>query len=221
MACKIVDSSTETRPVPWPSSPPSRSFATPLSILSPPPTQDDAPLQLRLTEIDRRKQVELSECRKVAFAEGLAKGRDESSAEIRGAAERLALHVTELVTLKRRIRNEAESELVKLSLAIAKRILHRELTADPDSILGVLHAGLQKLQNREIASVRVCPSAADLIRDALQRAGAPPTVKVVADPQMRIGDIVFETALGDLDASVETQLREIERGFADRLGLPC
>jgi flagellar biosynthesis/type III secretory pathway protein FliH len=31
---------------------------------------------------------------------------------------------------------------------------------------------------------------------------------------------LFETALGDLDASVETQLQEIQRGFADRIALP-
>jgi hypothetical protein len=29
---------------------------------------------------------------------------------------------------------------------------------------------------------------------------------------------VFDTAMGTLDASVETQLAEIEKGLADRLG---
>ena len=36
---------------------------------------------------------------------------------------------------------------------------------------------------------------------------------------MRPSDLVFETSWGELDASVETQLLEIERGFSDRLGL--
>jgi flagellar biosynthesis/type III secretory pathway protein FliH len=46
-----------------------------------------------------------------------------------------------------------------------------------------------------------------------------PAVTVVADPKMRAGDVIFETSLGELDCSIETQLQEIERGFADRLGL--
>jgi flagellar biosynthesis/type III secretory pathway protein FliH len=34
---------------------------------------------------------------------------------------------------------------------------------------------------------------------------------------MQCGDVIFETTHGNLDASIESQLREIERGFADRL----
>jgi flagellar biosynthesis/type III secretory pathway protein FliH len=40
---------------------------------------------------------------------------------------------------------------------------------------------------------------------------------VVADVTQSRGGALFETGSGSLDASIETQLREIERGFADRL----
>ena len=39
----------------------------------------------------------------------------------------------------------------------------------------------------------------------------------IPDPSREVGSIVFETQRGDLDASVESQLNEIERGLADRL----
>ena len=42
-------------------------------------------------------------------------------------------------------------------------------------------------------------------------------IQIVVDPGLQLGDVIFETAQGDLDASIDTQLREIERGFADRL----
>ena len=108
--------------------------------------------------------------------------------------------------------------MVRLSLAIAKRVLHREISCDPESIEGVVHAALQKLGNREITSVRVCPAAAEPVRRALEKASATPAISIVTDPKLRAGDIVFETSLGELDASIDTQLKEIERGFADRLG---
>jgi flagellar biosynthesis/type III secretory pathway protein FliH len=31
--------------------------------------------------------------------------------------------------------------------------------------------------------------------------------------------MLFETSVGELDASIETQLQEIQRGFADRLAI--
>jgi flagellar biosynthesis/type III secretory pathway protein FliH len=40
---------------------------------------------------------------------------------------------------------------------------------------------------------------------------------VIPDPSRQPGDVVFETERGNLDVSVDSQLREIERGLADRL----
>jgi flagellar biosynthesis/type III secretory pathway protein FliH len=42
-------------------------------------------------------------------------------------------------------------------------------------------------------------------------------VEVLSDPSREVGSVIFETARGDLDASVDSQLREIERGLADCL----
>jgi flagellar assembly protein FliH len=131
----------------------------------------------------------------------------------------LARTLHDLAQVKRKIRNEAEQEVVKLALAIARRILYRELTTDPESIQGIVHAALQKLQNREIARVRVYPAAAAAVRASLERAGTTAAIEIVADSGLETGAILFETAVGELDASVETQLQEIQRGFADRLAL--
>jgi flagellar biosynthesis/type III secretory pathway protein FliH len=40
---------------------------------------------------------------------------------------------------------------------------------------------------------------------------------VVADASREPGTVIFETARGNLDASVDAQLQEIERGLVDRL----
>jgi flagellar biosynthesis/type III secretory pathway protein FliH len=40
-------------------------------------------------------------------------------------------------------------------------------------------------------------------------------VEVLADPALEPGSVRLESAAGTLDASVDTQLEEIERGFAD------
>jgi flagellar assembly protein FliH len=221
MACKIADDSIEIHPVHWVPAP----IAGPLRVDRVDSTiqerRDTVPDQVKKEEIERLRQAELAQVRKAAFDEGAKKAREDASTEIKNVDDRLARTLRDLVVLKRRMRNEAESDVVRLSLAVAKRILHRELTVDPESIQGVVHAALQKLQNREIASVRVCPSALDTVRSALERAGVTSGISVIADSKMQNGDLVFETALGELDASIETQLKEIGRGFSDRLGISC
>jgi flagellar biosynthesis/type III secretory pathway protein FliH len=52
----------------------------------------------------------------------------------------------------------------------------------------------------------------------LELSGAPKHLTLAVDPTVNPGDVVFETSQGVLDASVDTQLREIERGMIDKLG---
>jgi flagellar biosynthesis/type III secretory pathway protein FliH len=52
--------------------------------------------------------------------------------------------------------------------------------------------------------------------DAVLKAiGSPQRIEVVPDRTLEIGGVIFETARGSYDASVTTQLAEIEKGFAE------
>ena len=115
------------------------------------------------------------------------------------------------------MRKTAESDLLKLAIAIARRVIHRELTLDPGSIEGLIRVALEKLESRELCRVRVHPDQEPVIRTLLARFSAAP-VELIPDPTLQCGDVLFETAHGTLDGSIEAQLQEIERGFADRLG---
>ncbi len=220
MSCKIAEHSSSIQALTWPSAGPSVS-----SVSRPRPSagtqnhHDQSGEQL--AELERSRQAELAKCRETAFEEGLQKGREQLALEMESVNDRLGHTLKDLLVAKRRMRNEAECDVVKLSLAVARRILHRELQTDPDSIQGVVYAGLQKLQNREISQIRVAPQAMQSVRTALDKAGLLPAVSLSPDPRMRVGDVIFETAFGELDASIETQLHEIERGFVDRLGISC
>lgn len=151
------------------------------------------------------------------FTEGKAVGRAQAEAEVGPVIEQLSRRLADLATLRSRIRNQAEEDLLKLSIAVARRILRRELTLDPESIQGLIKVALEKLQSRELTRVRVHPDQEPLVRSCLERLGLPRTLELAADNTLQPGDVRFETPHGILDTSVEAQLREIERGFADRL----
>jgi flagellar assembly protein FliH len=149
--------------------------------------------------------------------EGEAAGGARATAEVQPVIERLARSMDEIAGLRGRLRAEAEADLVQLSLAIARRVLRREIAIDPDALHGLVLGALQKLQGQEIARVRVHPSHAVAITKCLQQNLNADKIEVIADPAREIGAVVFETERGNLDASVESQLQEIERGLADRL----
>jgi flagellar assembly protein FliH len=151
------------------------------------------------------------------FAEGIATGKEQATVEVQPVLDRLSRTLGELSALRSRIRRDAEKDLLKLAIAIARRVLHRELTLDPESIEGLIKVALEKLQSRDLCRVRVHPDQEPAIKASLERFSNSQKIELIPDPSLQCGDVLFETAHGILDASIESQLREIDRGFADRL----
>jgi flagellar biosynthesis/type III secretory pathway protein FliH len=61
------------------------------------------------------------------------------------------------------------------------------------------------------------PNYVPVLRSEIDRLGMSAKVEIIVDPAQEPGAAVFEMARGNLDASIDTQLREIERGLVDRL----
>lgn len=159
----------------------------------------------------------LDQARREAYAEGLAAGRQQAEEQFRPAAQGLAETLSSLARLREDIRAETIRDLVHLAISVAARVIHREVALDPDALAGLIQAAYLKVQSREIHRVRMHPSLEGLVRKVLDRAGAPKNLLLAADASVQPGEVFFETAQSTMDASVETQLREIERGLADRL----
>jgi len=107
--------------------------------------------------------------------------------------------------------------MVRLALAIARRVLRREMAIDPDAMHGLVLGALEKLQSQEISRVRVHPSQASQVSACLRQHAVGGAIEVVPDATREPGAVIFESERGNLDAGVDSQLQEIERGLTDRL----
>ena len=186
------------------------------STETPPP----APRPSRAPAVDAGNSDDSDGARKESYQRGFSEGRnighEQALAEIQPVMDRLSRSLADLATVRSRVRKTAESDLLKLAIAVARRVIHRELTLDPGSIEGLIRVALEKLESRELCRVRVHPDQEPVIRTLLARFSAAP-VELIPDPALQCGDVLFETAHGTLDGSIEAQLQEIERGFADRI----
>jgi flagellar assembly protein FliH len=150
-----------------------------------------------------------------ARAAGRAEGEAKAKQALQPVLQKLAAAIHESAELRSRLREQAELDLVRLAIAIARRIVGREVNTDPEAIAGVVKASLEKLRVQEIVRVRLNPEHKAAVSEYLARAGAS-NIEVLGDRACEPGAVIFETTRGNLDASVETQLREIERGLTDR-----
>lgn len=149
------------------------------------------------------------------FEEGQAAVRQSVAGPVEAMQMKLARTVEEVTGARLRYRREAEQDVVALALAVARRILHRELTVAPEALLGLVKAALDKMEAREVHRARVSREDAAIVRKLFEQIGVPQSVEVIGDSALEPGALIIESGRGMLDASVDTQLAEIERGFAD------
>jgi len=131
--------------------------------------------------------------------------------------EGLARAVAEVAAARTETIRRAEADTVRLAVEIARRVLHRELSLDSSSLEALMKAAIEKLSGQEIYRVRVHPEQEALMRACLEQEGRGSAVEVISDRAQSRGGVSFEISRGTLDASVETQLREIENGLADQI----
>jgi flagellar assembly protein FliH len=214
MACKVLPPGSTVQSINW---------SNPGAVMGPAANQRastaapgrlEQPLPPDVSQdIEARQQKAYEQ----GIRDGEAKAARETAARIDTMLARLARTVDDLAATRMRVLAEADADIVQLSIAVARRILRRELTVDPDSLAGIVRAALERVPAREISRVRVHPEDAGCVEKHLRAPGMTGSVEVCRDPSLERGSVVFETVRGNLDASVSTQLAEIERGLIDVL----
>ncbi|MGH9721623.1 MAG: FliH/SctL family protein [Bryobacteraceae bacterium] len=169
----------------------------------------------RLAAIERELERKVQDACQQGLREGQEGAARKWSEELGRKIEQLARGAEGLAAYRDRIRREAEVDLVKLSLTISRRLMRRELTVDPDALLGIVRAGLDKLAARDVHRLRVHPEHRDTVERFLQQSAW--RIEVQADAAIGWGGAIFETRGGEVDIGLESQLAEIERGFTDLL----
>jgi flagellar assembly protein FliH len=109
-----------------------------------------------------------------------------------------------------------EAEVVKLALAIAARVLHREAVLDPLLLTGVVRIALEKVEEGSATVLRVPANSVSMWRQVFA-ASSELSLQVVGDERLTEGQCVLDTNVGRVELGVSAQLEEIERGFFDLL----
>lgn len=169
--------------------------------------------QLRRQQLDF--EAELERVRIEARTESQQR-EAEFNESVEAERARLTRVCEEFAKQRKRYFIEVEAEVVRLALAIAARILHREAKLDPLLLTAAVRVVLEKIADNSTMELRV--PVAELERWKVALAGeAKSRLTVVADERLEAGDCILETSVGKVELGVSAQLEEIEKGFFDLL----
>lgn len=217
----LEDRGAQATPVVWrtavtaPDPPPA---PVPGHLAEPHPLSEEVlQLQAKLAEARALAEQKAKQAYETGYREGDVAAKKQLQADVNAQVERFAAAAVEVAAARADTIRRAHNDTVKLAIEIARRVLHRELTVDASALEALIKAALEKLQSQEVYRVRVHPEQEGIVRTCLEQTGRGTAIAVVSDPVQPKGGVVFDIARGSLDASVDTQLSEIERGLADHL----
>ena len=178
----------------------------PVEVVAEAPVQSDtvADVELSLREAHERGRREALIAAEADFQQKLA-----------GERALLSRVVQQFEQEKKKYFSEVEGEVVKLSLAIAERVLHREAEMDPTLLAGAARVALEQVQDTSEAVLRVSSEDTHQWSETLGSAGK--SVQVEACDQLGKGEAVLKTRSGSVQLGIKAQLQEIERGFFELL----
>jgi flagellar biosynthesis/type III secretory pathway protein FliH len=143
------------------------------------------------------------------YAEGERAGAEAAATRTDAMLRRLGATIDELIALRAEIVRKSERQAVQLVLAIAERIVQREITLDRSILIGMARAALDRLGEHGTATVRLNPADLAALGDTFDVAGA--GVQVVADAVVSRGGCFVQSDFGFMDVSPDTQFRELAR----------
>lgn len=170
--------------------------------------------QLTLQEREAAAQIEVA--RRQAKTEARREWEEELEARIAVERSRMAQVCEEFARERARYFAEVEAEVVKLALAIAARVLHREAKLDPLLLTAAVRVVLEKVADNSTVELRVPVAELERWREAMATE-ASAKVQLVGDERLAPTECVLETSVGRVDLGVSAQLEEIEKGFFDLL----
>jgi flagellar assembly protein FliH len=177
----------------------------------------------------RRAALTADEREEQAYRRGFDEGKDQGLIEGQATGFELGTQKIEplIATIKEAliqlnaIREETyrqlEKEVVELALAIARKVICREVATDKETVVCVAREALAKVEDPGTVKIKMNPSDLEFINQTkYQLANLIPDVNNVtfeAEETIQSGGCIIETDLGEIDARIEKQLQAVKESF--------
>jgi flagellar assembly protein FliH len=180
-----------------------------------PPASTEIPPQIDLAQIERSAFEN-------GFHQGEKAGMEIAEKRVEVLMRRFGDAILELGRAKSAIYKEVEREVVRLSVEIAKKIVHREIQVDQEIIQTLVRVALGHVAERSPATIRIHPLDYAYLTERhpgwVEDSGSGRQIAMVADKTVERGGCLIQTECGDVDARIEEEFHEVERVFFEGPG---
>ncbi len=181
----------------------------------------DARAEAEKILFDARKAAEQTE--KDAFQKGYDEGResgyDSGRSEVERVIDRLHMIISKTIERRNEVIEESEAQLVQLVLQIAKKVIKVISENQRNVVINNVVQALRKLKSKADVIIRVnindLRTTTEHTKELMSRMERVSNVTVMEDSSVDPGGAIIETDFGQIDARINSQLREIEEAILE------
>jgi len=176
-----------------------------------------------LQEGVRSAEKAIRAAREQGFEEGRKQGQEAGLKEAQSYLDEARRELDMAKRQHQAMIHEAEPEVAKLAVQIARVVLKREISLHPDAIVDLVRDALARATGEEVVTVRTAPGDTALLeplRMGLETEEEIRSLRVEGDPALEPGDCILETPRGTIDERLPVQLERVAVSFeaVDRHG---
>jgi flagellar assembly protein FliH len=164
---------------------------------------------------DRQARLE-KEAYEKGFEQGQKDGLDLERRQSEEKGKQLDALLCELQGLKSQLYSEAEGELLKLSMEIAKKVLRDEVKRDSRTIVHTIREAMTFLVDKSLMRIVVHPDDMDEIRQLMPELTTKTKggqLELVEDHAIERGGCILKTGFGRINATIDDQLWMLEKAL--------
>jgi len=158
-----------------------------------------------------------SDGEKKGYEQGEHAGRESVQSQLDSLLQSVRQMLAELEGFRRQEVRTLEKELVELTLAIARKVVGREVAAHPDIVADLLRDAVRRLEYAGALKIRMNPDdlerLSDVLPQLLKDLGDPGRVTFEADAGLSVGGCFIEGEAGDIDARIERRFHIVEEAL--------
>ncbi|HTQ36794.1 MAG TPA: flagellar assembly protein FliH [Steroidobacteraceae bacterium] len=154
----------------------------------------------------------LAEAEAAGRAAGLAAAQKEIEArrrELEARARSLQVALDALARPLAQVDDQVHEQIALLAVQLARGLVRRELRTEPSQVIGIVRDTVALLPaSTQGVRVALHPEDAALVRERLAVDGPEPAWSIIDDPALARGDCRIYTDYAQIDARIDTRLKE-------------
>ncbi|MBN2516034.1 MAG: hypothetical protein JXC33_08375 [Deltaproteobacteria bacterium] len=167
--------------------------------------------------IEKRIKNTADEAYNKGYSEGIHEGRTREKQELSLSLASVEKLIKTLKSLETELLKRFEGDILSLSMAIAEKVIHKEVSINRDVIVAVLNDTIRNVRDKEGLRIRLNPDDYKYITEIkpefLNNNPDMNNVRFEVDVRIQRGGAVVETNFGEMDAQLDHQLQRIKESL--------